>query len=129
MRRRNLVVLLHKNILLIHNKVLMNHLNLQGFLDLLLVTFWQKYSLRPIHVIGGLGLVFGTVGSALIIYLIAAKIFLGMALADRPLFLLAILIVIVGAQLFVSGVLADIMLRIYYRQSGRKNYEVEAVID
>lgn len=114
----------------IHGKAKYNWQRLaKGFLDLLLVAFWQRFSLRPIHVFGGLGLVSATVGMALAIYLVVAKIFWGMGLADRPLLLLAILMIIIGVQFFIFGVLADIMLRVYYRQSGRKNYVIEEVIE
>jgi glycosyltransferase involved in cell wall biosynthesis len=101
----------------------------KGFLDLLLVTFWQRFSFRPIHVFGGLGLVSALIGFALAIYLLVCRVFFDMALADRPLFLLAILMIIVGVQFIVFGVLADIMLRVYYRQSDKRNYIIEEVIE
>jgi len=101
----------------------------KGFLDLLLVTFWQRYSLRPMHIFGGSGLLLAIVGIALTGYLGIEKIFFGVALADRPLLMLAILMLIVGIQFVVFGVLADIMSRVYYRQSGRKNYVIEKVIE
>jgi hypothetical protein len=49
-------------------------------------------------------------------------------LSDRPLFLLAILMVIIGVQFIVSGILADIMLKVYYGQNDRKNYLIERVV-
>jgi glycosyltransferase involved in cell wall biosynthesis len=114
----------------VHGKTKYNWRRLaKGFLDLLLVTFWQRFSFRPIHVFGGLGLVSALIGFALAIYLVVGRIFFGMALADRPLFLLAILMIIVGVQFIIFGVLADIMLRVYYRQSGKKSYIIEEVIE
>lgn len=101
----------------------------KGFLDLLVVTFWQRYSFRPMHIFGGLGLASAILGIALTIYLIVGRIFFAMGLADRPLFLLAILLIIIGVQFIVSGVLADIMLKLYYAQRGGKNYIIEVVID
>lgn len=101
----------------------------KGFLDLLLVTFWQRYSLRPIHAFGGLGLVLAIAGIILGLYLGVQRIFFGAALTDRPLLLLAILIVIVGVQFVVFGVLADIMIRVYYGRGDRKNYVIEKVIE
>lgn len=53
----------------------------------------------------------------------------GVPLGDRPLFLLAILMIIVGIQFLVFGVLADIMVRIYYGQGGRKHYTIEEVLE
>ena len=101
---------------------------IKGFLDLLLVTFWQRFSFRPIHIFGGLGLILGLVGIALGLYLVIERMFFGMRLGDRPVLLLAILLVVIGVQFIVSGVLADIMLKIYYGQNNRKNYVVEKVI-
>ena len=102
---------------------------IKGFLDLMLVAFWQKFSFRPIHVFGGLGLVSAIVGMGVTAYLIIARLFLHEGLADRPLLMLAILMVIVGMQFIVSGILADIMLKIYYGQNGRKNYVIEKVVE
>lgn len=101
----------------------------KGFLDLLLVTFWQKFSFRPIHVFGGLGLISALVGIGVTIYLIIDRFFFHKELADRPLLMLAILMIIIGIQFIVSGILADIMLKIYYGQNNRKNYVVEKVIE
>lgn len=97
----------------------------KGFLDLIVITFWQKYSVRPIHVFGGLGLVLGFSGTIIGGYLGFMRLFYGQGLSDRPLFLLAILMVIIGVQFVVSGILADIMIKIYYGQSGKRNYLIE----
>ena len=101
----------------------------KGFLDLLLVTFWRRFSLRPVHVFGGLGLVFAAVGLILGVYLVVERVAFGVALADRPLLLLAVLLMIIGVQFVVFGVLADIMIRVYYSQGDRRNYIVEQVIE
>jgi len=101
----------------------------KGFLDLLLVTFWQKYSLRPMHVFGASGLLLAIAGIVLGGYLGVERIFFGVGLADRPLLLMAILMLIVGIQFVVFGVLADIMIRVYYGQGDRKNYLIERLIE
>jgi glycosyltransferase involved in cell wall biosynthesis len=102
---------------------------IKGFLDLIVVTFWQKYSARPIHVFGGLGLALSVVGGAVSLYLVILRLFFGMGLADRPLFLVSIFMVIVGIQFVVTGVLADIMLKVYYGQRERKPYLIEVVVE
>ncbi len=100
----------------------------KGFLDLIVISFWQKYSVRPIHVFGGLGLLLSITGGLLGTYMGIERLFLGRGLSDRPLFLLAILMVIIGVQFIVSGILADIMLKVYYGQNERKNYLIERVV-
>jgi glycosyltransferase involved in cell wall biosynthesis len=101
----------------------------KGFLDLTVVIFWQKFSARPIHIFGGLGLVLSIVGSVVGLYLAISRLFFGMGLTDRPLFMVAIFMVVIGSQFVVSGVLADIMLKVYYGLNERKSYLVEAVVE
>jgi glycosyltransferase involved in cell wall biosynthesis len=100
----------------------------KGFLDLIVISFWQKYSVRPIHVFGGLGLLLGISGTFIGGYMGFERLVFGESLSDRPLFLLAVLMVIIGVQFIVSGILADIMLKVYYGQNERKNYLTEKVI-
>jgi glycosyltransferase involved in cell wall biosynthesis len=101
---------------------------IKGFLDLIVISFWQKYSVRPIHVFGGLGMILSGLGVVIGGYLGIQKLFFGMSLSDRPLFLVAILMMIVGVQFIVSGILADIMIKVYYGQNERKNYLVEQFV-
>ncbi len=101
---------------------------IKGFLDLIVITFWQKYSVRPIHVFGGLGLLLSASGIVAGGYMGIQRLFFGGSLANRPMFMLAILMIIIGVQFVVSGLLADIMLKVYYCQNGRRNYLTEKVI-
>jgi Glycosyltransferases involved in cell wall biogenesis len=102
---------------------------IKGFLDLIVVTFWQRFSMRPIHVFGGLGLVLSIVGSVVSLYLVIQRLFFGMPLADRPLFMVAIFMVVIGVQFVVTGVLADILLKIYYGMKERKHYLVDILVE
>lgn len=110
----------------LHGKTKYNYKRLiKGFLDLIVITFWQKYSLRPIHIFGGLGLVFSIMGGLITTYLVFIRLVYGTGLADRPLFTAGILAIIIGIQFLTFGILADVMIKIYYGQNGRKNYLVE----
>lgn len=100
----------------------------KGFLDLIVVTFWQKYSARPMHIFGGSGLLMGFSGGMITGYLIAEKFLYGIGLADRPLFLMGIVLIIVGVQFVAIGLLADIMLKVYYGQNQRNNYLIEKIM-
>ena len=102
---------------------------IKGFLDLIVVIFWQKYSARPIHVFGGLGLLLSVVGGVVSLSMVISRIFFEMSLSDRPLFLVSIFMIIVGVQFVVTGVLADIMLKVYHGMNERKHYLVEVVIE
>lgn len=101
----------------------------KGFLDLIVISFWQKYSARPIHVFGGLGIMLSGLGVVIGGYLGVQRLFFNQALSDRPLFLVAILMVIIGVQFVVSGILADIMIKVYYGQNDMKNYLIEGIIE
>ncbi|MCK5342700.1 MAG: glycosyltransferase family 2 protein [Candidatus Heimdallarchaeota archaeon] len=102
---------------------------IKGFLDLIVISFWQKYAVRPIHVFGGLGMVLSGFGAVIGSWMGIQRLFFGGSLADRPMFLLAILMTIIGVQFIVSGILADIMLKVYYGQNDRKNYLIESLTE
>jgi hypothetical protein len=55
-------------------------------------------------------------------YLVVEKILFGSGLSDSQLVIIGILLIIVGIQFVAIGILADIVLRIYYGQKGRKIY-------
>ena len=97
---------------------------LKGFLDLLIVKFWIQYSARPMHFFGSIGVVFigagfllgGTLGVLWLLQLIS--------LNGRSTPLLAVLLVLLGFQFLLSGVLADIVAHTYYAE--KKPYSVES---
>ncbi|AAM04605.1 TPA: glycosyltransferase family 2 protein [Methanosarcina acetivorans] len=101
----------------------------KGFLDLLVVTFWQKYSLRPIHIFGSMGIVLSFFGGIVSLYIVILRLFYGIGITDRPLFTVSVMSLVIGIQFFTIGILADILVKIYYGQNGRKNYLVERIIE
>jgi glycosyltransferase involved in cell wall biosynthesis len=101
---------------------------IKGFLDLIVITFWQRYSVRPMHVFGGMGLIMAGIGLILALYLGISRLFYGSELTNRPLFLVALVLFIVGVQFVAFGILADILLKVYYGQNDRKPYLEEFVV-
>lgn len=99
----------------------------KGFLDLLVVTFWQKYSARPMHIFGGSGIIICVVGGIIAGYLLFQRLFFAMPLSDRPLFQVSIMLVVIGIQFVGLGILADIMVKIYHSQNERKPYLIEQI--
>ena len=81
---------------------------LRAFLDLLTVTFMGRYRHRPLHLFGGVGLVLGTLGLGVLVYLTALKVG-GNAIGHRPLLTLGVLLVVVGMQFFSLGLLAELV--------------------
>ena len=98
----------------------------KGFLDLLVVAFWQKYSARPIHLFGGFGLLTTLLGFLTGLYLLYVKFVNNVGISDRPLLLLAILLVIVGIQFIIFGLVADILAKLYYSKD-KTYYTIEKI--
>ena len=101
----------------------------KGILDLIVVKFWLEYSSRPIYVFGGLGLGVTSIGFAIGLYLTMLKVMFGEPLSNRPILLLAVLLIVIGTQFIIFGILADVMTKIYYNNSDRKYYTIEKVYD
>ena len=93
-------------------------------LDLLTVRFLLNYSTRPIQVFGTLGLLASVAGIVTGLYLTFMKLVYGVALADRPLLLLAILLIMIGAQFITMGLLGELMVRIYHESQDKPIYMV-----
>ena len=97
-------------------------------LDLLTVRFLLSYSTRPIHIFGGLGLMSFVVGIGLGGYLSFVKFALGQDIGDRPLLLLAILLMVMGVQLISMGLLGELVVRTYYETLDKPIYVVREVL-
>ncbi|MBK7408799.1 MAG: glycosyltransferase family 2 protein [Saprospirales bacterium] len=83
-----------------------------GFLDLLSITFVGKFGKRPMHFFGAMGTLFFLAGLVILVYLSIAKvIYEEYGIATRPLFFFGILTLIIGTQLFVTGFLAELVAR------------------
>jgi glycosyltransferase involved in cell wall biosynthesis len=93
-------------------------------LDLLTVRFLLSYSTRPIHIFGLLGLLSVLLGVGIGIYLTVIKFLYQAALAERPLLLFAILLVMVGVQLVTMGLLGEMVVRTYYESQQKPIYAV-----
>jgi len=95
---------------------------MNGFLDLLSITFLSRFGKRPMHFFGPFGTLLFLVGFAIAIYLTVAKFaFDEYQMTDRPIFYLGILCMILGTQLFVTGFMGELVLR---NSSERNNYLV-----
>lgn len=88
---------------------------INGFLDLISVSFVNRYKRKPMHFFGSLGTISFLSGFVITVWLIFEKIrgiskgFAVRDITDQPLFFLALVALIVGAQLFLTGFLAEIM--------------------
>lgn len=106
--------------------------------DLMTVLFLRKYSDRPMHLFGYLGLVCGTAGGLFLAYLALLKLWGGVSggwagfhatqIGERPLLSLGILLIILSVQFLVMGLIAELMVRTYYETQNKPVYHVRAVL-
>ena len=94
--------------------------------DLLLMVFFQKYFRRPIHLFGPIGIVSFLLGFAINVYLLIIKI-LGHDIWGRPILILAITLVLTGVQFIIFGLIAELIMRIYFESQNKKTYQVKEV--
>ncbi len=83
----------------------------KGFFDLLTVLFTTRFIRRPLHLFGTLGLISFIVGAGITIYLTIMKFLYGEYLTNRPLFLVGILFIILGVQLFSIGLIGEMITK------------------
>ncbi len=96
---------------------------INGPLDLMSIIFVSRFSKKPMHFFGSLGLFSFFIGFAILVYLTIAKIvWTEYGMTDRPIFFFGILSIIIGTQLFLTGFLAELVAR---SSPYRNNYIVE----
>ena len=94
-----------------------------GFLDLLSITFVGKFSKRPMHFFGLWGTLFFLLGLGISIYLIISKFVVAdFSLTNKPGFYLALTSLVIGMQLFLAGFIGELISR---NSPSRNTYLVE----
>jgi len=97
-----------------------------GFLDLASITFVGKYGKRPMHFFGLWGSGVLVTGFLMFLYLIISKIVEpDYALTNRPVFFIALTLMIIGTLMFIAGFLGELISR---NSAGRNNYLIEKKI-
>ncbi len=97
--------------------------------DLILLKFFTKYMNRPIHFFGGLGFTsfaFGVISGLTAIGLKLAHL---RDFVETPLPIFSALFIIVGVQLIVMGVLAEMVMRTYYESQNKTSYSIKERIN
>jgi dolichol-phosphate mannosyltransferase len=90
----------------------------RGGLDLLTVMSLTRYTHRPAHLFGGVGLTIGVIGMAILIYLSGVWVFTDEAIGNRPLLLMGVLFVLLATQLISLGLVAEMIIN---REVGRED--------
>ncbi|MDR1199610.1 MAG: glycosyltransferase family 2 protein [Prevotellaceae bacterium] len=102
-----------------------------GFLDLITITFITKFGKKPMHFFGVIGTVMFLLGGGIAIWLIARKLYCianGIIFRDvtsQPLFYIALVTIIIGIQLFLTGFLGELISR---NSNERNKYFIDSEI-
>ncbi|MFH1563269.1 MAG: glycosyltransferase family 2 protein [Nitrospirota bacterium] len=98
-------------------------------LDLFTVKFFCSYATKPIYAFGGFGALLGLVGVMVGAVTIFQKYAYGIWVHKNPLLLLAVFLGILGIQLIMMGLLAEIIMRTYYESQAKPVYLVKKLIN
>lgn len=104
---------------------------IRGPLDLLSVTFITRFGKKPMHFFGMWGALMFLSGGVITIWMIIGKLYAQFnhlkfrAVTDQPLFYIALVLVILGVQLFLSGFLGELISR---SSSDRNHYLIDKEI-
>ena len=99
----------------------------RGLIDMISIRFWHKYAVRPLHLLGGLGIIstlLGTGCSLVTLYIFLAR----KDLSNTVWPLLSVFLVLMGIQLFISGLMADILSKTYFEATRDRSYNIEHVV-
>ena len=102
---------------------------INGFLDLLSIFFVGKFGKRPMHFFGSMGVLSFLIGTIMALWIIGEKLYhianhikIQREVTEQPLFYIALVAVILGSQLFLTGFVAELVSR---SSSTRNNYQIE----
>jgi glycosyltransferase involved in cell wall biosynthesis len=83
----------------------------RGFLDLMTVKFLTTWTARPFHLFGGIGVMLGVLGSALLVWMAVLRV-TGHAVGNRPALLAGVLLVVVAVQMISLGLMAELIVHL-----------------
>jgi len=98
-------------------------------LDLLTVFFFMRFQARPGHFFGSIGLALGFVGGSLMSWLLFVKFALGESIGGRPMLMISILLLVFSMQFITTGIVAEMLARIFYKDQPRVALIDEATDD
>lgn len=97
-------------------------------LDLLLMYYFQRFANRPLHFFGKPGLLLGTTGGLIELYLLFVKFGLGEDVGQRPLLLLGFMMILIGILSIGIGILAELLVRVYHEATDTHIYRIRDTI-
>ena len=98
-------------------------------LDLFTVKFLVSYSSKPIYLFGGTGLALLFGSGVMLLYLFVRRIVEEISVLGSPLFQLAVMLLIMGFQSFLMGLIAEMLVRTYYESQRKPTYRIHKTIN
>jgi glycosyltransferase involved in cell wall biosynthesis len=98
-------------------------------LDLMTVKFLSSYSTRPLQMFGGVGFGMGLFGAVICAYMVYLKIVYNPGIANRPLLLLGVLLILGGINLVMTGLLGEMLSRTYHESQNKPIYVIREVLE
>lgn len=97
-------------------------------LDLVTVKFLLSYSNRPLHVFGLIGMISSSLGFFLLLLLGIQRQFYGIPMGDRPMLMMAVLMIFIGVQFVTIGLISEIQVRTYHESQNKPIYYVKNIL-
>ncbi len=101
---------------------------LKVVLDLFTVKFLISYSAKPIYLFGGTGLGLMGASGLMLLFLLVRRFWIGTSVFDSPLFIVGILLLILGFQSLLMGLIAELLVRTYHESQHKPTYTVKRII-
>src|SRR5512138_1995397 len=101
---------------------------LKVILDLFTVKFLLSYSHKPMRLFGGVGMLLGSSGGILLLYLFIRRQLEGVSVLGSPLFQLAIMLLIMGSQALLMGLIAELLARTYHESQSKPTYTIRTML-
>tara|TARA_Y100000589_G_scaffold321002_1_gene351563 strand:- start:669 stop:1004 length:336 start_codon:yes stop_codon:yes gene_type:complete len=96
-------------------------------LDILVLKFLDKYLTKPIYLFGGFGLISFAFSIMVFLYMIYLKFFENVSMIMTPLPLVVIVAIISGILSFLIGLLAEMLVRVYFESQNKPIYNIKAL--
>ncbi|MCX5871560.1 MAG: glycosyltransferase family 2 protein [Deltaproteobacteria bacterium] len=97
-------------------------------LDLVTVKFLLSYSNRPLHVFGLIGMISSSLGFFLLMLLGFQRQCYGIPMGDRPMLMMAVLLIFIGVQFVTIGLISEIQVRTYHESQSKPIYYVKNIL-
>lgn len=94
--------------------------------DLVTIYFLTKFTNKPLHFFGRIGMIPFITGGVILLYLSILRLLLDQSIGNRPLLMFGVLMVIFGTQLILTGLLGDLLVNLHFKEKSRLPIKYES---